>query len=674
MAIANAKQNVKIKSMVNLFVCLFAIILITFVLVFVFNLSDYAFGHDIRYHYEIIRALNDAWHSGGITRVIGLVGQDYGYGTGLFYSLIPAGIAVIIMNVFSISISNALSIELFLLLCTSGIVMFFFMRSVVNSRIISVLTACIYITSPYVLTDIYVRFAFSEMFLILAIPLIMWGLYFLVHTKDLRKFFLPFTIGYSLAIMTHLTVTVFFTVLVLIYLLIYIKDIFKFKLYIPLIISALCVLLITATYYIPMFINHSDVGLDNMSYTSTFLSFNGLWSFILVWLIFSSILNVFTIWVFIKYLSYNRGKISKEIKVLFTFLCLTFGLSTCFFPWFLLPNAVGILQYSWRMFIVNMPILAISIGYLMKNDAFKSHKFSLMLGVILCLVGSLSVAVNYNFLQKGKKSTTIYKQEVEQLINGKSENWGLGASKKGDYLPNGCSTDYLFNRANEKMVVQSDVKITEFANYQSLNQISFVISKQQGAFSVLNIPYNLVENVEIYQISDDNESNEYNIEKTNNDGLLGLNYEPCLSECKITLSYDENGELDNYLKQNPFEFIVESGDATFTNYVRSSATKYQVEIEVNSTASIELPTLYYVGYEITYISNGEEQIIVPTKNENGFISLTLNESGTLKVEFVGDYVGVSNNITILGVVLSVTLAIIVFVIPKKFTVLKRDTI
>lgn len=42
-----------------------------------------------------------AWNSEeGISRIIGLVGQDYGYGTGLFYSLIPAGIAVFLMNAF----------------------------------------------------------------------------------------------------------------------------------------------------------------------------------------------------------------------------------------------------------------------------------------------------------------------------------------------------------------------------------------------------------------------------------------------------------------------------------------------------------------------------------------------------------------------------------------------
>lgn len=673
MTLTNAENPKKVKAMKLLYLFVFAvcIAIVSALLSFTFNLSEYAYGHDIRYHYEVIRALDMAWNSEeGISRIIGLVGQDYGYGTGLFYSLIPAGIAVFLMNAFSLSISQAISFEIFILLSASGIVMFAFMKSVTKHNIISFITSIIYISSPYVLTDIYVRFAFSEMFLILAIPLIMWGTYELVIKKNIRKFFIPFVLGYSIAIMTHLTMTVFLTIIVLIFLLIYIKDIFRYKLYIPFIIATICVMLISAMFYVPMFINNANVGLDNMSYTSSFVSFNGLWSFILIWLIFSSILNIFTIWVFIKNLSDNRGNNSKNKKVLFSLLVLTFVMSTCLFPWFVFPNFVGIIQYSWRMFVVNMPILAISIGYLIKNDAFKSHKFALILGTVICLIGSLSVSLNYNFYLKGKEANTINKYSSSQIINGKSVNWGLGANKKGDYLPNGCTTKYLFNRA-QNMILETDVEITEFANYQSINQLSFMISRNHNGYAVIDLPYKLFNDVEIYQISDDYHSVSLNVTKANNNSNLQLNFEEYDGECKITISYKENSALDNYLKQNPFEFIVESGDAIFSNFVKYSASNYQVDVSLTSTSTIELPTLYYEGYKITLTSNGVEQVVEPIFNENGFISITINESGTLNVKFEGKYVEISNNLAIVGGVVSLVLAIISFAIPKRYTILKQ---
>lgn len=676
MTLTKTKDSKKVFSIkiIQLFLAIACILILSALLSFTFNASQYAFGHDIRYHYEIIRALSTAWDSGsGFSRILDLVGQDYGYGTGLFYSLIPAGTAVVLMNIFSLSVAESISFEIFLLLVASGIIMFFFMKSITKNTLISTVVACIYISSPYVITDIYVRFAFSEMFLILAVPLIMWGIYELIINKNIRKFFIPFVLGYSIAIMTHLTMTVFLTAVILIFILIYIKEIFRYKLYIPLIIATICVLLISSVYYVPMLINYPNIGLDKMSYTSAFLSFNGLWSFILVWLIFSSILNIFTIWVFAKNLAYNRGNNSKNKKVLFAFLLLTFLMSTCLFPWFILPDFVGIIQFSWRMFIVNMPLLAISIGYLLKNSEFFSHKFSLIFGTVICLIGSLSMAINYNFCLNGKASNTIDKYASSQLINGKSENLGLGASKKGDYLPNGCTTDYLFNRA-QNMILETDVKLTELANYQSINQLSFMIGKNKGGYAVLDLPYDLFEDTEIYQISSDYHEERLNVVKSNNNGNLQLSFEEYSNECKITISYKEDSNLDNYLKQNPFEFVVKSGDVEFTNFIKQSAYDYTVDVNVTSYSSIELPSLYYKGYKITLISNGVEEEISHTLGENGFIEISLENSGTLHVEFVGDYIKTSNYVAIAGAVLSIVLSIVCFAIPKKYTLLNENTV
>ena len=105
--------------------------------------------------------------------------------------------------------------------------------------------------------------------------------------------------------------------------------------------------------------------------------------------------------------------------------------------------------------------------------------------------------------------------------------------------------------------------------------------------------------------------------------------------------------------------------------MKYSASNYQVDVSLTSTSTIELPTLYYEGYKITLTSNGVEQVVEPIFNENGFISITINESGILNVKFEGKYVEISNNLAIVGGVVSLVLAIISFAIPKRYTILKQ---
>ena len=107
-----------------------------------------------------------------------------------------------------------------------------------------------------------------------------------------------------------------------------------------------------------------------------------------------------------------------------------------------------------------------------------------------------------------------------------------------------------------------------------------------------------------------------------------MNYASCDSECKITILYEEDSQLDNYLKQNPFEFLIISGEASFTNFIKTSASNYKVDIDVITTAQIELPTLYYKGYEITLISN-----IIGEFFDNAIYETNLTKEKELHLDF-----------------------------------------
>ena len=635
--------------------------------------SNHLFGHDSKYHFEIIRSLNLAFKDGHFfNQIIDLVCQDYGYGTGLFYSLIPHGIAVIIMNIFNCSDVTAVALEMILLFTASGIIFYFFTKAIFKNNITAVIGAVLYLTTPYILNDVFIRFAFSEAFFTLTIPMITWGLYELINNKNVKKFFPLFTIGYSLAFLTHFTLSLFFTLFAAVYICFYFKKFFKEKLYIPFIISVSLVLIITTSFYIPMLINYPNVQVGAMNYGSNFLSFNGLWSYFYYWLIFSTAINIVTLVIFTKKIRRHKGENSKNSIILYTLLWISFALSTSLFPYFLLPDFVGILQYAWRFYMVNATILTLSIVYLLKYSDVKVHKIVLLVFTVLVSVGAMaSNCKNYY-------SSSIHKNKIScdayfSTITGKSENLALGASKKGDYYPTGATKDYIFYRANDIMVLDTESDISELANYQSINQLSFILKRDKNPYVVLNIPYSVCDDIEVYQITDNTENKKLEIVKTYEtiDGTdyLRLDMSKADSDSKITISYQDNSKFDEYLKNNPFEFIVKSGDANFTNFNKQYFNKYSVDITANTATTIELPTLYYKGYSLKYVTENSTQEIVGKMGENGFLEIDVSESGTLYVEFEGRYITLSNYVSLAGAILFVGFEAFLLLYKRK----KPDT-
>ena len=95
-------------------------------------------GHDIWYHSQTINALNDAWKNGNFgSRIYGLICQDYGYGNGLFYSMLPVGTIVIFMNLFHMSASWAVALMFFIIVALSGVIMLIFLKKVFKSNLIA---------------------------------------------------------------------------------------------------------------------------------------------------------------------------------------------------------------------------------------------------------------------------------------------------------------------------------------------------------------------------------------------------------------------------------------------------------------------------------------------------------------------------------------------------------
>lgn len=114
---------------------------------------------------------------------------------------------------------------------------------------------------------------------------------------------------------------------------------------------------------------------------------------------------------------------------------------------------------------------------------------------------------------------------------------------------------------------------------------------------------------------------------------------------QYNMSRDPMGSQMEYLPSNTInnieyfntreqDTIVKSGNAD-VKILNNLVPFMDANVEVEDTATIELPRLFYFGYNITLKNEKGIQQIKYYENDNGFIEIELNESGYLKVDYVG---------------------------------------
>ena len=662
-----SKLSEKATKQLFLFLDIILIILVSFIVVCPLMFANKYSGHDFVYHATAINSLNAAWENGSFgSKIYELICLDYGYGTGLFYSTVPASIAVVFMNVLHLPINFALGLEVFLIFFLSGMVVYLFANRLMKNRLASLVAAIVYMVFPYFITNVYIRFAYSELFVMLVLPLVVLGMYELIHNGNYRAFVPCFTIGVSLGILTHMTMTIYICIFVLIYICLNFKNFIKTRKWVPFLICSFIVLLITACFYVPMIYNLGVVDTNEMAYLGGWLWVSLLQAFADNYLI-GSVLVIIAVYIVFFAIYHNKTSEEKQKEKRFfkitTFLVVW---ASPLFPWFLvLIKPFTMLQFGWRMFNFSALAVAGMVGYIVIN--LKKQSKSLL----YCFMSAVFVVQGAVFIQESHKDQYCYTDRVFSLTETSVEfTNGMGTWKHPDYLPKCKNREYVFNRATENIVLDSNVYITEFANYQSLNEIEFLVNNSNSSYAVLKIPYDICNDIRIYQTMCDypykKEELAFGGIVKDESSYLKINFIDNYNSSKITISYNENSKLDEYLKENPFEFIVKQGDANFHNYVKTSASNYSVDVEVFEKSTIELPTLFYKGYSIKLITDNDEIELNPLHGENGLIEVDLEKSGTLKVEFNPTYIKLSNCVSIIGIVLLAVGTIVVFVVPKSF--------
>lgn len=118
----------------------------------------------------------------GSSNVISSFGNAFGYSWDLFYGPLSAYLIMIfgiIFSSFNIGFKAALAVIMFV----AGATMYKFVVEMNENRNTGLLASIIYITSPYLFTDIYMRHAIGEACAFMFIPLVFLGLYNLFNTE-----------------------------------------------------------------------------------------------------------------------------------------------------------------------------------------------------------------------------------------------------------------------------------------------------------------------------------------------------------------------------------------------------------------------------------------------------------------------------------------------------------
>ena len=115
----------------------------------------------------------------------------------------------------------------------------------------------------------------------------------------------------------------------------------------------------------------------------------------------------------------------------------------------------------------------------------------------------------------------------------------------------------------------------------------------------------------------------------------------------------------NYFENRNKKIISKKGE-TEIKIIKNSIPYLNAEIILNTEkAIIELPRLYYLGYEVTIKeTNGKKNKINYYENEYGFIELEINKSGILEVDYKGTIANqIANYICIITIIICIFICI-----------------
>ena len=548
----------------NPYIILFCV---TFLIMIPYIFSNrYIDGNDSNFHISNIFSIYTGMKQGTISNVLPIIAHNFGYATRIFYPRLAHFSTALVTLILNGKVIWGLKIIHFIVFFLSAVMMYKLVNKVFKSKFSALISAIFYLLFPYMITEVFVRDAVAESFIFIFMPMILLGLYELFH-GDKKYFYLWFTLGYVGIMNSHLVLAVYFTLFVFIYLLLNIKNVFDKSNLRALITSSILILLLTATFTIPMLQHKSlniytvfaDEGMANKgSVAGSTLRLRDFfiqepcvaYSDITYYLnLLGFALAVLAIIMNKKIFLENDQKNFFKFILIATIICTFLMSKIC--PWVIFPKTLIMIQFAWRLEAILLFLLSILAGSVFKD--IESKKIRVISLIAILLFNGLTVYKAYDF-------DILVERKLEDID---ISSYGTGWQR--EYLP--------MNTQN-------------------------------------NLDY-----------------------------------------------YDSRSE----------DVLVKDGDATIS-VQENNVPSLKAEIkDCQGEATIELPRIYYLGYEAILEENGNKEKLELYMNDKGFLETKINSNGTLILKYKGTIA-----MRIANIVSIVTLIGIVVYVVIKYYILHKS--
>lgn len=452
--VLNFLEKLKTNRYINLEICIIFLFSLFMVSPIIFN---YFYGDDTTVHAAniAVRGLN---FSNVFAKILPEIGNNLGYGMGLFYPILPHLLGGLILNcisVFGLGEFAALKIIKFFIVFCSGITMYVLAFKLFKDKRHGLIAALFYISSSYFFVDLFSRDALNESFVFIFIPLIFLGIYYLFLENNKLLFYLCFVLGYVGMMYSHLVMSVWFTIIFVIFLLLFIKDIFKKQNLFSLIVAAFLILILTAPFTVPLIEHMLNGGyvifntslatltwtLDLKQFFVQVVNITGNRNYLYV--NFNIVVILLSLMSFLKLLSKKVPLYRKKFIVGF----LLVGFVSIFLVcndtiWCFIPKFLNNLQFPWRL--CTFAVFGISLFAVESLDLFYDlfkKKFIPVASLFIIIILSANVYYNMQNIQ-----TVRY---LPYNIND-----GMGWSK--EYLPiqTKNNMDYFQTRKEDEIKIE----------------------------------------------------------------------------------------------------------------------------------------------------------------------------------------------------------------------------
>ena len=360
------------------------------------------------------------------SKILPMLVNNLGYGVNIFYPCFPHLVGAYIYKVLG-SIPLTFMLLSFILINLAGILMYKFVDKIFKNKQQALMTAVTYISIPYFFADLFIRCALNESFLFVLIPLILLGIHYLIDDNNKFMFYILFVVGYVLAINSHLVMSVYLTMVLIIYLLFLRKKVFKIEVIKSFVMASVFIILLTLNFTVPL-IEHQQLGIYNIfniEYTGqSLVKVAYIINYLLpvAWLDVPMYIPVLVMAALL-YVFLNIKEVKTEhkmfLKSMFAILAFSLILAIVRPVWNLFPNILRNIQFGWRMSVFVVVVVSILFGYvvnLLREDFKKLFVIDFILIFAFTNFLSSFLIVREDIKEEGYLNTSERKQWGQEYL------------------------------------------------------------------------------------------------------------------------------------------------------------------------------------------------------------------------------------------------------------------